>query len=96
MILKLLTLKNLIMIYIKGIPTEVKVLVKHRNHTQKIEGMISYDNNNSRFLFHNEKLHGENAQKFGYSKSWYFNSMGNTFTEGIQSIELLELNYEIF
>ena len=94
MILKLLTLKNLIMIYIKGIPTEVKVLVKHKNHTQKIEGMISYNNN--RFLFHNEKLHGGNAKKFGYSKSWSFNSMGNTFTEGIQSIELLELNYEIF
>ena len=82
--------------YIDDIPVGEKVLVTHYSQKQKIEGMISH-NYGDKFYFHSEVLHGGNPNSFGYSKSWSFSRKGpGNFTEGIQFIELLNENYEIY
>jgi hypothetical protein len=82
--------------YTKNLPIGVKVMVKHNNYKEKIEGMISYVTGNL-YHFHSDILHGGNPTAYGYDKSWAFRiKESGGFTEGIESIELVVPEYEIF
>jgi hypothetical protein len=83
--------------YTKNLPEGVKVMVKHRSRKEKIEGMLSAAIKGKKYFFHSDVLHGGNPEKYGYNKSWVFSIReSGGFTEGIESIELLIPEYEIF